>query len=228
MCLNTFFFRSIYQKIREYEVLDRRKTVTALRAGEDRAILLGLSMVFLSVMMYFILGITVLRSHSDRFYLHHDHLKAVGDQKCMLLLLFLCVWLNCDYWFKICVHLCPTDYPLRLQSTCSVHWRKKKVLSLCSVWTDEASCTVVNSTIMWDVNCSYSCGSECWKSSRYPCLQVYISLNSSGKVMRLFHNEETQDSNPEVLHHQHWRCYTCSLAERFFLHVEGPSINFFW
>lgn len=61
-----FLFRSIYQKIREYEVLDRRKTVTALRAGEDRAILLGLSMVFLSVMMYFVLGITILRSYSDR------------------------------------------------------------------------------------------------------------------------------------------------------------------
>uniref|UniRef100_A0A3Q4HD51 KCNMB2 ball/chain domain-containing protein n=1 Tax=Neolamprologus brichardi TaxID=32507 RepID=A0A3Q4HD51_NEOBR len=41
------FFRSIYQKIREYEVLDRRKTVTALRAGEDRAILLGLSMFYM-------------------------------------------------------------------------------------------------------------------------------------------------------------------------------------
>ncbi|KAM3619412.1 uncharacterized protein V6R79_007796 [Siganus canaliculatus] len=99
--------RSIYQKIREYEVLDKRKTVTALRAGEDRAILLGLSMVFLSVMMYFVLGITILRSYSD------------------------------------------------------------------------------------------SCGAECRKSSRYPCLQVYVSLNSSGKVMKLLHNEETQDSNPE-------------------------------
>ncbi|XP_044055230.1 calcium-activated potassium channel subunit beta-2 isoform X1 [Siniperca chuatsi] len=126
--------RSIYQKIREYEVLDKRKTVTALRAGEDRAILLGLSMVFLSVMMYFVLGITILRSYSD------------------------------------------------------------------SVWTDEASCTIVNSTIMWDVNCSYSCGAECWKRSRYPCLQVYVSLNSSGKVVRLLHNEETQDNNPECFY----------------------------
>ncbi|KAM3619413.1 uncharacterized protein V6R79_007796 [Siganus canaliculatus] len=123
--------RSIYQKIREYEVLDKRKTVTALRAGEDRAILLGLSMVFLSVMMYFVLGITILRSYSD------------------------------------------------------------------SVWTDEANCTILNSTIVWHVNCSYSCGAECRKSSRYPCLQVYVSLNSSGKVMKLLHNEETQDSNPE-------------------------------
>ncbi|XP_020488428.2 calcium-activated potassium channel subunit beta-2 isoform X2 [Labrus bergylta] len=126
--------RSIYQKIRVYEVLDKRKTVTALRAGEDRAILLGLSMVLLSVMMYFVVGITILRSYSD------------------------------------------------------------------SLWTGEASCTIVNSTIVWDVNCSYSCGAECWKSSRYPCLQVYVSLNSSGKVVRLFHNEETQDSNPECFY----------------------------
>ncbi|XP_069378651.1 calcium-activated potassium channel subunit beta-2 isoform X1 [Paralichthys olivaceus] len=126
--------RSIYQKFREYEVLDKRKTVTALRAGEDRAILLGLGMVFFTVMMYFVVGITILRSYAE------------------------------------------------------------------SVWTEEVSCTIVNSTIMWDVNCSYSCGSECWKSSRYPCLQVYVSLNSSGKVMRLLHNEETQDNNPECFY----------------------------
>uniref|UniRef100_A0A8D3BY13 S100 calcium binding protein P n=1 Tax=Scophthalmus maximus TaxID=52904 RepID=A0A8D3BY13_SCOMX len=125
---------SIYQKIRECDGLDKSKTVTALRAGEDRAMLLGLSMVFVSVMMYFVLGITILRSYSD------------------------------------------------------------------SAWTDEASCTIVNSTIMWDVNCSYSCGTECWMSSRYPCLQVYVSLNSSGKVVRLLHNEETQDSNPECFY----------------------------
>ncbi|XP_060934379.1 calcium-activated potassium channel subunit beta-2 isoform X1 [Limanda limanda] len=126
--------RSIYQRFREYDVLDKKKTVTALRAGEDRAILLGLSMVFFSVMTYFVLGITILRSYSD------------------------------------------------------------------SVWTNEVSCTIVNSTIMWDVNCSYSCGSECWKNSRYPCLQVYVSLNSSGKVMRLLHNEETEDNNPECFY----------------------------
>lgn len=68
-----------------------------------------------------------------------------------------------------------------------------------SVWTDEASCTIVKSSIVWDVNCSYSCGAECWKSSHYPCLQVYVSVNSSGKVVPLFHNEETQKDNPEVL-----------------------------
>lgn len=64
VCL--FFLSSVYLRIREYDVLDRRKTETALRAGEDRAVLLGLSMVLLSVMMYFVMGITVLRSYSDR------------------------------------------------------------------------------------------------------------------------------------------------------------------
>uniref|UniRef100_A0AAX7VIU5 KCNMB2 ball/chain domain-containing protein n=1 Tax=Astatotilapia calliptera TaxID=8154 RepID=A0AAX7VIU5_ASTCA len=71
--------RSIYQKIREYEVLDRRKTVTALRAGEDRAILLGLSMVFFSIMMYFVVGITILRSYSDRCTSALTHLEKWYD-----------------------------------------------------------------------------------------------------------------------------------------------------
>lgn len=67
-----------------------------------------------------------------------------------------------------------------------------------SVWTEESSCTVLNSTIIGEINCSYSCGAECWKSSRYPCLQVYVSLNSSGRILRLSHNEEAQEANPEV------------------------------
>lgn len=41
--------------------------MTALKAGEDRAILLGLSMIFFSIMMYFVLGITMVRSYSDRY-----------------------------------------------------------------------------------------------------------------------------------------------------------------
>ncbi|XP_063056353.1 calcium-activated potassium channel subunit beta-2 [Engraulis encrasicolus] len=126
--------RTIYQKIREYDVLDKRKTVTALRAGEDRAILLGLSMVLFSVMMYFVLGITMVRSYAD------------------------------------------------------------------SVWTEESSCTVINSTVVAEVNCTYSCGSDCWKSSRFPCLQVFVSLNTSGRVHRLSYNEEAQDSNPECFY----------------------------
>ena len=58
--------RPAHHKSREYDVLDKRKTVTALRAGEDRAILLGLAMVLVSFMMYFVLAITILRSYSDR------------------------------------------------------------------------------------------------------------------------------------------------------------------
>ena len=42
--------------------------MTAMKAGEDRAILLGLGMVIASAMMYFVLGITVLRSYADRYW----------------------------------------------------------------------------------------------------------------------------------------------------------------
>lgn len=59
--------RSIYQKFREVDLLDKKKTVTALKPGEDRAILLGLGMILSSVMMYFVLGITILRSYADRY-----------------------------------------------------------------------------------------------------------------------------------------------------------------
>ncbi|XP_077059200.1 calcium-activated potassium channel subunit beta-2 isoform X1 [Siphateles boraxobius] len=126
--------RTIYQKIRGYDILEKRRTVTALKAGEDRAILLGLSMILCSAMMYFVLGITMVRSYSD------------------------------------------------------------------SVWTEESNCTVLNSGIVAEINCSYSCGSECRKRSRYPCLQVYVSLNSTGKVLRLSYNEEAYEANPECFY----------------------------
>ncbi|MED6243471.1 hypothetical protein ATANTOWER_020791 [Ataeniobius toweri] len=58
--------RPIYQKFREVDLLDKKKTMTALKPGEDRAILLGLGMILCSVMMYFLLGITVLRLYADR------------------------------------------------------------------------------------------------------------------------------------------------------------------
>ncbi|XP_067109919.1 calcium-activated potassium channel subunit beta-2 [Osmerus mordax] len=126
--------RSIYQKIREVDVLDKKKTVTALSAGEDRAMFLGLGMILSSVMMYFVLCITVLRSYAD------------------------------------------------------------------SVWTEESVCIVLNSTIVADVNCSYSCGSDCWRASKYPCLQIYVSVNSTGRVSLLSHNEETQEANSECFY----------------------------
>uniref|UniRef100_A0A8C9R8M8 Potassium calcium-activated channel subfamily M regulatory beta subunit 2 n=1 Tax=Scleropages formosus TaxID=113540 RepID=A0A8C9R8M8_SCLFO len=122
---------TIYQKIWEYDTLDKKKTVTALKAGEDRAILLGLTMILFSIMMYFITGITVVRSYLD------------------------------------------------------------------SVWTEESSCAVVNSTITGEMNCTYSYSSDCKKSLKYPCLQVFVTLNASGKVMRLFYNEETRYMNLE-------------------------------
>ncbi|XP_012716348.2 calcium-activated potassium channel subunit beta-2 [Fundulus heteroclitus] len=126
--------RSIYQKFRDVDLLDKKKTVTALKAGEDRALLLGLGMILCSIMMYFVLGITVIRSYAD------------------------------------------------------------------SVWTEEGTCVVINSTITGDMNCSYSCGSDCWRVSRYPCLQVYVSINSTGRISRLSHNEETQDASSECVY----------------------------
>lgn len=59
--------RSIYQKFRDVDILDKKKTVTALKPGEDRAILLGLGMILSSVMLYFVLGITILRSYAERY-----------------------------------------------------------------------------------------------------------------------------------------------------------------
>ncbi|XP_062371581.1 calcium-activated potassium channel subunit beta-2 [Sardina pilchardus] len=126
--------KSIYQKFRGYELMDKRRTETALKAGEDRAIFLGLSMMLCSVMMYFLLGITMMRSYAE------------------------------------------------------------------SVWTEETVCTVLNSTIMADINCSYSCGVDCWRSSKFPCLQVYVSVNASDRVALLSHNEDALEENSECFY----------------------------
>ncbi|XP_026229477.1 calcium-activated potassium channel subunit beta-2 isoform X1 [Anabas testudineus] len=136
--------RSIYQKFREVDLLDKKNTVTALKPGEDRAILLGLGMILCSVMMYFVLGITILRSYAD------------------------------------------------------------------SVWTEEGVCVILNSTVTADMNCSYNCGSDCWRVSKYPCLQVYVSVNNTGRVSRLSHNEDTQDTSSECFYVP--RCQKDSMA----------------
>uniref|UniRef100_A0A8C4SIX2 Potassium large conductance calcium-activated channel, subfamily M, beta member 2a n=1 Tax=Erpetoichthys calabaricus TaxID=27687 RepID=A0A8C4SIX2_ERPCA len=101
------------KKIRQYELLDKKKTVTALKAGEDRAILLGLAMIALSMMMYFLLGITMIRSYKD------------------------------------------------------------------SVWKGESRCSLFNLSIIGDRNCTYSCGTDCLKVSKYPCLRVYVNLTEA-------------------------------------------------
>ncbi len=69
-----------------------------------------------------------------------------------------------------------------------------------SVLTDETTCTVLNSTLTKDINCSYNCGSDCWRSSKYPCLQVYVSLNTTGRIGLLSHSEEMLDVSSEVNH----------------------------
>ncbi|KAK6483959.1 calcium-activated potassium channel subunit beta-2-like isoform X1 [Huso huso] len=155
---------TVYQKIREHGYLDKRKTVTALKAGEDRAIFLGLTMIMCSMMLYFILGITILRSYME------------------------------------------------------------------SVWTEESWCTVLNSSNIGDMTCTFSCGSDCYGVSKYPCLQVFVILNSSGEVYRLSHTEETLEINPECFYVP--KCKkTCnmtvieSIAEHFKKHQQFPCFH---
>ncbi|TRY95768.1 hypothetical protein DNTS_015771 [Danionella cerebrum] len=105
--------RVIYKRLWGHELKDKKRTETALKAGEDRAILLGLGMVVL---------------------------------------------------------------------------------------TDETTCTLLNSTLTKEINCSYACGSECWRSSKYPCLQVYVSLNATGRVGLLSHNEEMLELSSECFY----------------------------
>ncbi|XP_051555430.1 calcium-activated potassium channel subunit beta-2 [Myxocyprinus asiaticus] len=126
--------RIIHKRLWGNELKDKKRTETALKAGEDRAILLGLGMVLSSVMMYFVICITMVHAYAD------------------------------------------------------------------SVLTEETTCTFLNSTLTKDINCSYSCGSECWRSSKYPCLQVYVSLNTTGRIGLLSHNEEMLDVSTECFY----------------------------
>ncbi|KAM5292835.1 calcium-activated potassium channel subunit beta-2 [Ctenodactylus gundi] len=81
--------RNIYQKIRDHDLLDKRKTVTALKAGEDRAILLGLAMMVCSIMMYFLLGITLLRSYMQSVW--------TEESQCTLLNASITETFNCSF-----------------------------------------------------------------------------------------------------------------------------------
>ncbi|XP_056664393.1 calcium-activated potassium channel subunit beta-2 isoform X1 [Monodelphis domestica] len=81
--------RNIYQKIRDHDLLDKRKTVTALKAGEDRAILLGLAMMVCAIMMYFLLGITLLRSYMQSVW--------TEESQCTLLNASITETFNCSF-----------------------------------------------------------------------------------------------------------------------------------
>lgn len=81
--------RNFYQKIKDHDLLDKRKTVTALKAGEDRAILLGLTMMVCSIMMYFLLGITLLRSYMQSVW--------TEQTQCTLLNASITETFNCSF-----------------------------------------------------------------------------------------------------------------------------------
>ncbi|XP_067898350.1 calcium-activated potassium channel subunit beta-2 isoform X2 [Heterodontus francisci] len=123
--------RGFYRKIRAFDVLDKRKTATALKAGEDRAIFLGLGMLVCSILIAFLLGIKMAQSHKE------------------------------------------------------------------SVWTEESKCTVLEARITNLKNCKHNCVSDCWKSSQYSCIQIYVNLSSSGMRVLLHHTEETVRFNSE-------------------------------
>ncbi|XP_077785884.1 calcium-activated potassium channel subunit beta-2 isoform X2 [Podarcis muralis] len=74
---------------RDHDLLDKRKTVTALKAGEDRAILLGLTMMVCSIMMYFLLGITLLRSYMQSVW--------TAETQCTLLNISITETFNCSF-----------------------------------------------------------------------------------------------------------------------------------
>lgn len=63
--------------------------MTALKAGEDRAILLGLGMMVCSIMMFFLLGITMLRSYIQSVW--------TQETQCVLLNASITETFNCSF-----------------------------------------------------------------------------------------------------------------------------------
>ncbi|KAJ8418859.1 hypothetical protein AAFF_G00003580 [Aldrovandia affinis] len=129
-----------------------------------------------------------------------------------------------DWRFRVC----PTRLDMKPSNTGLYSARLGTPL----VWTEESNCTVLNSTITSEINCTYSCGSDCWKSARYPCLQVYVSLNTSGKVVRLSHNEETHVMNPECFYVPKCRkdsaamhTMVMNISERLKMHQRVPCYH---
>lgn len=48
------------------------------------------------------------------------------------------------------------------------------------------------------VHCSFVEGSEDKDIFHYPCLEVYVNLTHLGRVVMLYHTENTVDRNPKV------------------------------
>ncbi|XP_043558867.1 calcium-activated potassium channel subunit beta-2 isoform X3 [Chiloscyllium plagiosum] len=120
-----------YKKATGREAQEKCKMVSALKAGEDRAIFLGLGMLVCSIVVAFLLGSSVVQS---RKY---------------------------------------------------------------SVWTEESTCTVLETRIANCKECIHNCISKCWKPSEYPCVQIYVNLSSTGSRVLLHHTQESVRFNPE-------------------------------
>ncbi|XP_078003615.1 calcium-activated potassium channel subunit beta-3 [Phascolarctos cinereus] len=104
-------------------------------AGEDRAILLGFTMMGFSILMFFLLGVTILK-------------------------------------------------PFML-----------------STQREEANCTIMDTHVKDDwLDCSFTCGVDCWGQGKYPCLQVSVNLSHSGLKAFLHYNEEAVQINPECFY----------------------------
>nr|XP_015216120.1 PREDICTED: calcium-activated potassium channel subunit beta-3 [Lepisosteus oculatus] len=104
-------------------------------AGEDRAVLLGFAMMAFSVLMLFVLGITVVKPY------------------------------------------------------------------MLSSWSEQANCTVIRMEILEDwVDCTFICGVDCRGQAKYPCLQVFVNLSSSGQKAVLHYNDEVIQQNPKCFY----------------------------
>ncbi|XP_048460425.1 calcium-activated potassium channel subunit beta-2 isoform X8 [Rhincodon typus] len=72
-----------------------------------------------------------------------------------------------------------------------------RVCASSRVWTQESTCTVLETRITNCKKCIHNCVSKCWKPSEYPCVQIYVNLSSTGSRVLLHHTHESVRFNPE-------------------------------
>ncbi|XP_048460424.1 calcium-activated potassium channel subunit beta-2 isoform X7 [Rhincodon typus] len=94
---------------------------------------------------------------------------------------------------RCCICSCPlTDYMERCEG------QRPLIEGICdSVWTQESTCTVLETRITNCKKCIHNCVSKCWKPSEYPCVQIYVNLSSTGSRVLLHHTHESVRFNPE-------------------------------